>query len=59
MKIVRVYYETSEGIKNAKFIKTINGLIPVFFEAETFLDKSHKIIKEEEIELDKFYRKEL
>lgn len=51
--IVRLVYKTPRGKEiTGKFIRTIRGYIPIVLDEVTYLDKSNKIIKEEELNLD-------
>jgi hypothetical protein len=54
MKIVLLTYITPSGKSVcAKFLKTNSGkYIPVFMQLDEFLDKSNKIIKEQELNVD-------
>ena len=59
MKILRVKYLTPKGKEiTAKFLRTSRGYIPVIIDKIAYLDKSNKIIDEEELDFEDI-RKEM
>lgn len=50
IKIVLLTYTTKFGREvTGRFLKTDKGYIPIIIDKESFLDKSNKVMKEEEL----------